>query len=94
MTIKAREVAFIKTTGESVFVLEYPTAESAVTAKVRRPIMTRDGVKHETEWFAYDELETLDEQRKRFLSEREEIIQKYAPTPKASPVDDGGFFSN
>jgi len=93
MTIRARDIAFIKTTGETVFVLEYPTSTGKVS--VRRPVASQDGINHNTEVFDYDELETKEEQNKRFLSEREEILAKYVTSAnQAATSSDNGFSSN
>lgn len=93
MTIKAQEVAFIKTTGEAVMVLSYPNSNNKAT--VRRPIQGNNGIFHKTEEFNYFELETLDEQRKRYLGEREELMRKYAPKSDESPATpDNGFLPN
>jgi hypothetical protein len=92
MTIKAGEVAFLKTTGESVFVLQYPNETSEAT--VRRPIAGRDGIDHIKESFRHDELETLEEQKHRFMSEREELLAKYITNPNQTPSPTDLGFSN
>lgn len=79
--IKPNEVAFIKTTGEAVFVLSL--CEDTPCAAVRRPVAGQDGIRHEREQFFLAELETLDEQRKRFMAEREEVMKKYGPSKDA-----------
>jgi len=76
--IKQGEVVFVKTTGEAVFVLRFgPDDPDLVT--VRRPVAGQDGIRHEKSQFFSEELESLEDQRKRFMAEREEIVKKYGP---------------
>ena len=88
--IKQGEVAFIKTTGESVFVLDSKynvevveqdgTKVLSVMVKVRRPVAGTDGIRHQIDFFFEAELESLDEQKARFFAEREEVFNKYGKT--------------
>jgi hypothetical protein len=82
--IKQGDVAFIKTTGEAVYVLEFHDpapkfGDKDLAVSVRRPVAGQDGVRHVIDEFQFGELESLDEQRKRFMSEREEVLKKYGP---------------
>lgn len=100
--IKAGEVSFIKTTGEAVFVLNVATPEPKncpslfdTVVTVRRPVMGQNGVRHLEDRFYLEELETLDEQRKRFIAEREEVMKKYGPkTEELNANPDTGFGIN
>jgi hypothetical protein len=56
MSIKLKEVVFLKTTAEPVFTLAFNEPSDMVS--VRRPIQSRDGIRHEVEQFSIDELET------------------------------------
>lgn len=93
--IKVGEVAFIKTTSEAVFVLNEATNNRPstpsfkTTVLVRRPTAGQDGIVHKEEIFYTEELETLDEQRKRFMSERKDVIEKFT---SAVPSDDPQSF--
>jgi hypothetical protein len=96
MTIKAQEVAFVKTTGEPVIVLEYPLVNRSLnstsdTVRVRRPVNGKHGISHNVDYFESFELESLDEQRKRFISEREEMVRKFGPTNEHIPSENTGF---
>lgn len=78
--IKANEVAFLKTSGEAVFVLAKETPEGPTSlVKVRRPVAGQDGINHIVETFSEVELESLDEQRERFISERKRMVENYGP---------------
>lgn len=92
MTIKANEVAYLKTTGEPVFVLEI-MPEGMVD--VRRPSQGQNGIDHHVETFRNTELETLEEQRSKFMSEKMNILEKYGPKAAAAPgSEDFGLLSN
>jgi hypothetical protein len=56
----------IKTTGELVYVLSETDRK---TFKVRRPVMSRDGITHFTDEFFADELETIEEHLRRELAD-------------------------
>ena len=89
--IKQDEVAFIKTTGEAVYILDLNAGEYV---QVRRPIMGQNGVQHQIDTFRPNELETRDEQRAQLLADREEMrkyVPKYNPAPAPS---DTGFSTN
>jgi hypothetical protein len=80
--IKQGEVAFIKTTGEAVFVFDVILQGSDPLAQynkvyVRRPIAGQNGIQHAQETFHLEELESLDEQRERFLAERKQVYEKF-----------------
>jgi hypothetical protein len=77
MTIKENDVAFIRTTGEAIFILSFLPEEG--TVDVRRPIAGQEGIKHVVETFRVQELESLDEQRERFLAERKQVYEKFGP---------------
>lgn len=83
--IKQGEVAFIKTTGEAVFVLEITDPspkigdQDTMNVFVRRPIAGQDGIKHVNEAFFLAELESLDDQQARFVQERKAVMEKYGP---------------
>jgi len=66
MAINVGEVAALKTTGERVFVLG--DMENG-TFKVRRAQIGQNGIKHDTEIFADVELENIEENIERELSE-------------------------
>lgn len=88
--IKQGEVAFIKTTGEAVYVLDLvdPSpkfGDKELTVVVRRPVMGQDGVRHVTDTFYLGELETSSEQKARFQAEREELLNKYGPKTSETP---------
>lgn len=79
--LKAGDFAVVRTTGEPVFVLEtrelgdgkivLPGEETpedsnfTTQAKVRRPISSRNGIMHVTEFFYVEELETENASAKR-----------------------------
>jgi hypothetical protein len=91
--IKTNEVAFVKTTGEAVFVISASQADGNV--HVRRPVAGQDGIRHVVDEFLPEELESLDEQRARFMAERKEVLEKFGPKadqPNAS--GDPGFGLN
>ena len=92
--IKAGEVAFLKTTGEAVFILGFyadgPGSDKDYV-KVRRPIAGQDGIKHTIEQFQLNELESLEEQQARFVAERQKVMDKYGPKGDAPGVEDAGF---
>jgi hypothetical protein len=91
--IKQNEVAFIKTTGEAVFVLELPDAGDVT---VRRPNGGQNGMFHVVEKFTRGELQTLDEQRAQFAAENSKLLEKYGPKVEGLPSVDSnnGFSSN
>lgn len=91
MTIVTKEVAFVKTTGEAVMVMEYPDSEGRAT--VRRPVQGQDGISHITQQFEYYELESLEEQKARFFAEREEVLNKYGTKPTETPTDSKSFLA-
>lgn len=82
--VKARSLAYLKTTGERVYVIALTTAEDAFEpgsvqklgaapedpmVLVRRPISSQMGVAHKLEVFLYDELETLEAGLERRVKE-------------------------
>jgi hypothetical protein len=68
--IKSREVAYLKTTQEPVFVLEI--VGEVVT--VRRPVQSRDGIGHVVNTFALDELESQKESATRRVAEQKMLF--------------------
>ena len=83
MTIKAGELARLKATEESVFVLSLNTTEG--TATVRRATGGQDGIRHEVEDFTLAELETPSESRARIAAEQMELRNLFQkPTGSAS----------
>lgn len=82
--IKRGDVAYIKTTGEAVFVLEIYEGEGSLV-DVRRPVMGQNGISHSVDSFRLEELETFDQQRKRFLQEREDLFGT-KKTPETSEL--------
>lgn len=98
--IKENEVAFLKTTGEAVFVfaLRDPSpklGDKGLIADVRRPVAGQDGIKHVEETFWLAELESLDEQRARYMAESAKVLQKYGPKTSELPTTgDLGFSEN
>jgi len=92
--IKSGEVAFLKTTGESVFVLSFADNDPSIVF-VRRPVAGQNGIEHRREQFFLDELESLDEQETRFVTGRKKIMEKYGPKDYQQPsVEDLGFGPN
>jgi hypothetical protein len=91
--IKQGEVAFLKTTGEAVFVLDLPQAGEVT---VRRPNPSQNGLFHMVEKFTCAELQTLDEQRAQFAAENSKLMEKYGPKVEGLPSVDSnnGFSSN
>jgi hypothetical protein len=89
VTVKSGEVAFLKTTGEAVFVLGYATDLTYVD--VRRPIAGQNGITHVCERFRVEELESLEDQQTRFMSERQKVMDKFGPKAEQSPSQDAGF---
>jgi hypothetical protein len=83
--IKQNEVAFLKTTGEAVFVMITNSMGVVGDVKVRRPMIGQNGVKHVIETFQIEELETLEEQNARFMAERKDIYEKYGPKAESFP---------
>lgn len=97
--IKQGEVAFVKTTGEAVTVLDIVTPSNTnwdSKIQVRRPIAGQNGIQHVQELFYSYELESIDEQRARFMSENAKLVEKYGPKVESlSPADpNNGFSSN
>jgi hypothetical protein len=99
--IKQGEVAFLKTTGEAVSVLAFrdpspKLGDKSLIATVRRPVAGQDGIQHIEDDFFIWELESIDEQRARFMSENAKLVEKYGPKAESlSPVDpNNGFSSN
>lgn len=119
--IKAGTVAFMKTTGEPVFVLaitdtphivftgyeldkkgalDYKrpknTEVSPVTVYVRRANHSNEGgTYHGTETYTLQELETQEEQKRRFIAEREELRAHFAGQNGQAPaIADLGFGQN
>ena len=93
MTIKAGEVAFLKTTGEAVYVLavEPVNEPGAVLVEVRRPIAGQNGIAHATDCFFIGELESLDDQQARFMSERRKVMDKFGPKTDTPGTEDLGL---
>jgi hypothetical protein len=90
--IKQGEVAFLKTTGEAVFVRSFrdpspKLGDKDLVVEVRRPVMGQDGVRHVVEEFQLAELESLDEQRAKFMAERHQLVEKYGPKAESLPTD-------
>lgn len=92
--IKPDDVAFIKTTGEAVFVLRFFESDewdqTVSNVDVRRPIMGQKGCKHVIETFRVAELETLEEQREKYLAEQEERVKRFTK-PSADATFNSGF---
>lgn len=83
--IKQGEVAFLKTTGEAVFVLEIndPSpkfGDKELTVAVRRPVAGQNGIQHVEDKFLLAELESYDDQKKRFQAERDEVLNRFGKT--------------
>lgn len=82
MAIEPGKVAYVKTTQEPVFVVSTYRAESDASltepvpelsnqiARVRRPLLGRDGVKHEFAEFFVEELESEEDNAQRRINER------------------------
>lgn len=84
MAVKVGDVAYLRTTDEPSYVLEV----NGDNVKVRRPIMTNDGIKHLVEDYVMGELETTEEAHVRKLEEMgalKEIVkgQQNAQAPGA-----------
>lgn len=93
--IKSREVAFLKTTGEAVFVMDVGVMNEFGNVKVRRPVQGNSGIAHLIDYFFEEEIESLDEQRKRYIGEREELMKKYGPKVDEQPASENtGFLPN
>lgn len=96
--IKAGEVAFLKTTGEAVFVLTINEVlgegNLGNTVAVRRPIVGQNGIEHDENVFFIGELESLDDQQTRFMAERKAVVEKYGPKNEAVTLADNGFGAN
>lgn len=98
--IKEKEVAFLKTTGEAVFVLAIndpapKLGDKDLDVAVRRPISGQNGIRHEVEKFHLAELESFEDQKARFMTEREEMLKKYGPkTDQLASDSNLGFGSN
>jgi hypothetical protein len=96
--LKENEVAFLKTTGEPVFILAFRTenqwGKDVPCVVVNRPITGQDGILHKEETFRVSELESLEEQQARFMSERQKVIDKFGPKAEQSSSQDAGFGSN
>lgn len=94
MAIKVATVAFLKTTEEPVFVLALGKKEdvneglSGDVATVRRPVVGEQGVSHKIEVFYTEELESLEDKRKRniaeFSSMKAQIDREEFEVPKAN----------
>jgi hypothetical protein len=80
--IKQGDIAFVKTTGECIFVLSTTDDGSAL---VRRPVAGQDGITHVKDGFLLAELETVDEQRARFMAEQKNLMEKYGPKAPPAP---------
>lgn len=97
--IQVGDVAFLKTTGEAVFV-KAKVAEIegyddlGMQYEVRRPLAGQMGITHATEYFYLAELESLDEQRARFVAERQEVMKKYGPSAQPTSIEDFGSIPN
>jgi hypothetical protein len=87
--LKENEVAFLKTTGEAIFILSFLPEEGTVA--VRRPVAGQDGLRHVVENFRVQEIESLDDQQARFISERQKVMDKFGPKTEQSPSQDAGF---
>lgn len=81
MPVEVGTLVFVKTTNEPVFVLEMVAATpmlpgSLTHAKVRIPIATRDGIRHDVMTFSIAELETPEENmlRNRDLAEMQQRV--------------------
>lgn len=99
--IKLYDVAFLKTTGEAVTVLAFNDTSPKIGDKpllvtVRRPVAGQNGITHVVESFYLPELETLEEQRAKFIAERQQMVEKYGPKADTLPSvnPDNGFSSN
>lgn len=98
--IKQGEVAFLKTTGEAIFVLEITDPSPEIGDKdlkvmVRRPVAGQNGIIHEVNKFQLAELESLDDQQLRFVTERKAVMEKYGPkNEEQSAVEDSRFGIN
>lgn len=67
MTLKQGDILAVRTTGEYV----YFTGKQDTNGlwEVHRPMLTRDGIRHEYDWFEANELETIEEHVKREVAE-------------------------
>ena len=98
--IKEGEVAFVRTTGEAVYVLKISDpspklGDKELTVSVRRPVAGQDGVRHVIDGFFLNELESPEEARAKFMAERQQIVDKYGPKAESLPTDtDPRFGSN
>ena len=99
--IKAGEVVFVKISGEPVFTKRTGLTSPNIPAKdfghlgnlveVSRALAGRDGIEYTTDSFFESELESLDDQQARFMSERQKVIDKFGPKAEQSPSQDAGF---
>jgi hypothetical protein len=88
--IKQGEVAFVKTTGEAVYVLGFrdpslKIGDKDMIVEVRRPLASQEGIKHIVDEFCLGELESLDEQRSRFMEEQKKVYEKFGPKAEGIP---------
>ena len=85
MSIQEKEVAYLKTTGEPVFVLKVYTANHSASgilsygsdyAKVRRPWGgSQNGLTHTEETFLVEELESREDHLKRLSDRKKEEME-------------------
>ena len=99
--IKVGEVVVVKTTGEQVFVLAVlDDTENENTpsvgmlhggvADVRIPVLTRDGIEHQTFRFSVEELETTDDRMQREMAQQMEMAKSFSTLPVANDAGDPG----
>jgi hypothetical protein len=82
--IKEKDVAYVRTTGEPVMVLEILKDG---TVEVKRPVETRDeGVIHREELFYTFELESKDERLDREYQERKAMEERVFGKSKAGSL--------
>ena len=94
--IECGSTAFLKTTGEEVFVLGIGDATSLPigstltpkVATVRRPVMGENGMFHMVEQFYLEELELKEDQLVRKLEEQREFERMLDKARKESGVDE------
>lgn len=85
MAIKIGSQVFIRTTEEPAFLLDIREGNAAQkfpglsgrVAVVRRPTAGENGVRHEIEYFAVEEVESIEDNQNRKVSEMAELKARF-----------------
>lgn len=75
--LQNKSIAYVRTTGEKVFLISVHTDDGDTLATVRRPVTSETGIYHEEDTFYVEELESEEEYQARQQKEAEEFVARF-----------------